>query len=303
MTIVNAKRIAKGGIINFWRNGWVSFATVLVMVLTLFMVGSLVLANVILTSVLSSLEDKVDVTVYFKVDAPEDDILAVQDSLKSLGEVRDVEYVSREEALLRFRERHKENALITQSLEELGENPLEASINVRATDPQHYEAISNFLEANAFSAILDKITFRQNQLVIERLSAILETSQRIGIVVSILLAAIAFLVAFNTIRMAIYTSREEIKVMKLVGASNWYTRGPFLVEGFLHGFFASLCATLVFFPLTFWLGPKAELFFGGPDLYIYFTSHILEFFLVLFLVGIIIGILSSSIAVRRYLRA
>ena len=300
---INFRRIVKAGIVGFWRNGWISFATVLIMVLTLFVVGSLVLSNVILTSVLVSLEDKVDITVYFRIDAPEGEILAVRDSLEGLGEVKEVEYVSRTEALAYFRERHKENALITQSLDELSDNPLGASLNVRATDPSHYKAISNFLEANVLSGILDKITYRQNELVIERLTGILLTSRRIGVVVSLLLAAIAFLVAFNTIRMAIYTSREEIKVMKLVGASNWYTRGPFLVEGFLHGFFGSVIALLIFFPLTYWLGPQSEIFFGGPDLYVYYTTHILELFLVLFLIGIIIGILSSSIAIRRYLRA
>lgn len=300
---INLKRIIKTGIVSFWRNGWISFATVLIMVLTLFVVGSLVLSNVILTAVLASLEDKVDITVYFRLDAPEEEILAVRDSLEGLGEVKEVEYVSRAEALAQFQERHRENALITQSLQELEDNPLGASLNVHATDTSHYKAISNFLEANVLTGILDKITYRQNELVIDRLSAILITSRRIGVAVSLLLVGIAFLVAFNTIRMAIYASREEIKVMKLVGASNWYTRGPFLVEGFLHGLFGSVIALLIFFPLTYWLGPQSEKFLGGPDLYIYYTTHILELFLVLFLVGIIIGILSSSIAIRRYLRA
>ncbi len=301
--LINFRRIIKAGTVNFWRNGWISFATVLVMVLTLFVLGSLLLGNVILTSVLASLEDKVDITVYFQLDAPEEEIFAMRDSLANLGEVEEVQYVSREEALVRFRERHQENALITQSLDELGDNPLGASLQVHATDPSHYAAISNYLEASAFGGILDKVNYRQNELVIERLSSILRTSRKIGIAASMLLAGIAFLVAFNTIRMAIYTSREEIKIMKLVGASNWYTRGPFLVEGFLHGLFASLIALLMFFPATFWLGPKAELFFGGPDLYVYYATHALEFFLVLFLVGVIIGIFSSSIAIRRYLRA
>lgn len=302
MFAINFKRITKSGVINFWRNGWVSAATVLVMVLTLFVVGSLVLGNVIMTSVLTSLQEKVDITVYFKLGVPENEIFAVRDSLQGLGEVKDVEYISREEALARFRDRHSTNALITQSLDELGDNPLGASLNVRATDPSRYAAISTFLEANTFSSILDKVNYRQNQVVIDRLAGILSTARSIGIAVTLILGLVAFVVAFNTIRMAIYMSREEIKIMKLVGASNWYTRGPFLVEGFLHGFFASLIATLIFFPTTYWLGPKAERFFGGPDLFIYFSSHFFQFFLVLFLFGILLGVVSSSIAIRRYLR-
>jgi cell division transport system permease protein len=300
---INTRRITKGGIINFWRNGWISFATVLVMVTTLFVVGSLFLGSVLLSAVLDSVEDKVDITVYFTKEAPEGEVVAVREALLTLGEVEEAEYISREEALQSFRERHAENALITQSLEELGENPLGASITIRATDPSHYEAISNFLEANVLSSILDKVNFRQNELVISRLSSILSVSRRVGLGVSGILGFIAFIVAFNTIRMAIYTSREEIKVMKLVGASNWYTRGPFLVEGFLHGLFASIITTIIFFPITFWVGPKASTFFGGPDLFVYYTTHFVQMFLILFFVGVIIGILSSSFAIRRYLRA
>ena len=132
---INLKRVIKAGIVSFWRNGWISFATILVMVLTLFVVGGLILSNVVMTSVLASLEDKVDITVYFHLDAPEEEILAVRDSLEGLGEVEEVEYVPRVEALARFRDRHRENALITQSLDELGDNPLGASLNVRADDP------------------------------------------------------------------------------------------------------------------------------------------------------------------------
>src|SRR3989338_6430599 len=132
---INLKRVIKAGIVSFWRNGWISFATILIMVLTLFVVGGLILSNVILTSVLASLEDKVDITVYFRLDAPEQEILAARDSLEGLGEVEEVEYITRDEALVQFRERHRENALITQSLEELGDNPLGASLNVHATDP------------------------------------------------------------------------------------------------------------------------------------------------------------------------
>jgi len=302
MFTVNFRRITSSGLINFWRNGWISFATILVMVLTLFMLGGLILTNVVLTSVITSLEDKVDITAYFRLDAPEADILAMRDSILKLGEVKSVEYVSRDQALAVFQERHKENALITQSLQELGSNPLGASLNVKARDPSEYEAIANFLEGNVFSNILDKVDYRQNQVVIDRLSRILAASRKVGIAISLVLALIAFLVAFNTIRMAIYTSREEIRVMKLVGASNWYTRGPFLVEGFLHGLVASIIAMAAFYPLTWWLGGKIQEFAGGPNLFSYYKSNFLEFFLVLFLAGIILGVVSSSIAIRRYMR-
>src|SRR3989344_6489730 len=196
---INLRRVIKTGIVDFWRNGWISFATVLIMVLTLFVVGGLILSNVILTSVLASLEDKVDITVYFRLDAREEDILSVRDSLEGLGEVEEVEYISRAEALAQFRDRHQENALITQSLDELEENPLGASLNVHAGDPSHYKAITNFLEANILSGILDKITYRQNELVIDRLSSILVTSRRIGIKASFLFVGRLFFFLFHSL--------------------------------------------------------------------------------------------------------
>lgn len=302
MQTLNLKRNIRQGFINFWRNGWVSLATVLVMVLTLFVVGALFFSNVLLTSALQSLEDKVDISVYMKTSAGEPDILSLRSELEKLAEVKSVEYVSREEALDQFQELHKENALITQSLDELGDNPLGANLNVKAKDPRQYEAISRFLEAPSFANTIDKINYRQNQLIIERLTGLLNASRALGLGITVVFSFIAILVAFNTIRLAIYTSRDEISIMRLVGATNSYIRGPFLVEGIIHGVISSLITALAFFPLAAWLGPKADRFFGGPNLYHYYISNFLIIFLMLLAIGVLLGVISSFIATRRYLK-
>jgi len=288
--------------VNFWRNGWVSLATVLVMVLALFVLGALFFSNVLLTSALSRLEEKVDISVYFKTSAPEEDILALKSALGKLQEVKAVEYVSSDQALAAFQERHAENALITQALEELGENPLGASLNVKAKDPRQYEAISRFLEAESFENIVDKINYRQNQVVIEKLTGILKASRALGLGITLALSAIAILVAFNTIRLAIYTSKDEISIMRLVGASTARVRSPFLVEGVIHGAIASVLTMLAFWPLAAWLGPKADRFFGGPNLLNYYLSNFLAIFLMLLTAGVVLGVISSLIATRRYLK-
>lgn len=302
MAYIQFKRILRQGFINFWRNGWVSLATVLIMCLTLFVFGSLFFFNVLLTSALESLQEKVDVSVYFKTTAPENEILSLKSSLERLSEVSAVEYISRDEALLEFQERHRDNSLITQSLDELGDNPLGASLNIRAKNPDQYESISRFLEAASFEAIIDKVNYRQNRLVIERLSNILVSSRAVGFGVTIALAVIAVLVAFNTIRLAIYTSKDEISIMRLVGATNRYIRGPFLVEGVIHGVIASIAAVVIFWPLAVWLGPLAQRFFGGPNLFNYYLSNLAWIFLMLLALGVTLGIISSLIATRRYLR-
>ena len=295
-------RAIKQGVVNFWRNGWVSLATVLVMVLALFVLGALFFSNVLLTSALSRLEEKVDISIYFKTSAPEEDILALKSALGKLQEVKAVEYVSSDQALAAFQERHAENALITQALEELGENPLGASLNVKAKDPRQYEAISRFLEAESFENIVDKINYRQNQVVIEKLTGILKASRALGLGITLALSAIAILVAFNTIRLAIYTSKDEISIMRLVGASTARVRSPFLVEGVIHGAIASVLTMLAFWPLAAWLGPKADRFFGGPNLLNYYLSNFLAIFLMLLTAGVVLGVISSLIATRRYLK-
>lgn len=295
------RRICKNAFINFWRNGWVSVATVLIMVLTLFVVGSLFLFQVMLRSTLDEVEKKVDVSVYFKTDAEEADILKVKDLLAGLPEVKSVEYVSREQALQEFKDRHSGNALIASALDELDDNPLGATVKIRAKNPSQYESIANFLESGSFTSI-DKVNYRQNKLVFDRLASILSTSQKVGGGISLVLGLIAFLVAFNTIRLAIFTARDEIGVMRIVGASNWFVRGPFLVEGGLYGVLAALATTIIFWPVTLVLGPKAHNFLGGVNIFDYYASNIIQFFLILLLVGIVIGVFSSFVATRRYLK-
>ncbi len=302
MIFVNIKRIIKSGFINFWRNGWVSLATVIIMFITLFIIGSLVFLNVLLTSTLSSLEDKVDISIYFKNDAQEERILSLKRTMSKLEEVKNIDYVSREEALNRFRERHKDNALINQSLTELNENPLGASFNIKAKDPSQFGAINNFLESSSFDDIIDKINYRQNQLVINRLSEILSSSRKIGFSITVFMVVVAILVSFNTIRLAIYTSREEISIMRLVGASNNYIRGPFIVEGAFYGLFSSILATIIFYPVTYWLAGKAQSFFGPPNIFNYYLVNFFEIFILLMFVGVFLGSFSSIIAVRRYLK-
>lgn len=291
---------------NFWRNGWVSLATVLVAVITLFAIGSLVFAKAILNSTLSQIQDKVDVSVYFKTDAMEEEIFSLRDKLEKLGEVKSVEYISGEQALANFMERHKDNALIMQSLEELGENPLGAVLNIKAKETSQYESIAKFLEnsrdVSGEGQIIDKINYYQNRVVIDRLSKIIDSAESLGLSISIFLVIISLLITFNTVRLAIYSSREEIGIMRLVGASGKFISGPFVVEGLMHGVIASVVTMGLFYPLTLWLGKSTENFFGGINIFQYYLSNFVQIFILLLAVGTIMGAISSFIAVRRYIK-
>lgn len=296
------RRVIKSGVNSFWRNRWVSTATISVMVITLGLTTSLFLVSVVAGSILDDLEQKVDISVYFKLGTPESQILKIKLELESISDVKAVEYVSREAALVKFQAGHQNNPLIIKSLEELGDNPLEASLNIKAKVIDNYESIASFLESPRFAGLVDTVNYRQNQKVIEKLSSILNTVRKSGFVAIIVLAFIAVLVTFNTIRLTIYSMREEIGVMRLVGASNWYIRGPFIVEGILHGLAASVLTMIIFYPILLFLSPKVSAFLNGMDIASYFKQNFWQIFILQTLAGIFLGVVSSLIAMRRYLK-
>ena len=296
------RRVIKSGVNSFWRNLWVSTATISVMVITLGLITGLFLISVVAGGILTDLEEKVDISVYFKLDVPESDILKVKTELEGLADVKSAEYVSREQALVRFEAEHQENPLIIKSLEELGENPLEASLNIKANIIDDYESIASFLESSRFSSLVDTVNYRQNQKVIEKLSSILSSIRKSGFIFVLVLGLVAVIVTFNTIRITIYSLREEIGVMRLVGASNWYIRGPFVVEGIMHGLASSLIAMIIFYPAVLFVSPKVASFLTGINIADYFNQNFWQIFLLQTLVGITLGVISSLIAIRRYLK-
>ncbi|OGG69467.1 hypothetical protein A3F27_01025 [Candidatus Kaiserbacteria bacterium RIFCSPHIGHO2_12_FULL_53_13] len=303
---INTKRVARYGFIGFIRNGFVSLSAVLIMSITLFVVAGLMISGAALDSTLKQLKDKVDVSVYFTTKATDSQIADVRKALENLPEVASVAYVSREEALAQFRERHKNDQLTLQALDELSDNPLGASLEVRAKETSQYEAIAKFLEVQqgeggAAGTAIDKVNFYQNKTAIDRLTSIIETSSRLGSVITLVLGLASLLISFNTIRLAIYTSRNEIGVMNIVGASRWYVRGPFMVTGVLYGVLSGLIVLILLYPITFWLGPASERFFGTFNVFSYYTDAFPRLFITVIGSGIALGALSSFLAVRRYL--
>ncbi len=301
------KRIIKAGFVSFWRNGFVSFSSIVVMTITLFVMGSLIFINAVLTTSLELLKDKVDVNVYFVTTAPEEKVLALKSILENKPEVERVEYISRDEALIRFLERHKNDETELQAIRELPDNPLRASLAVKAKDPSYYEALNTFFSTDESvlgeneEKLIAKVNYNDNRAAIESLTRIIDGIERFGLVVTGFLCAASIIIIFNTIRMAIYIAREEIAVMRLVGASDLYIRGPFVFEGIMYGFVAGIVTLVLFYPITFWLGPKTMAFFGDFNLFVYYTSHFGPIFLAIIGTGMLLGAISSFLAVKKYL--
>jgi cell division transport system permease protein len=203
-----------------------------------------------------------------------------------------------------FRERHQDDQDIVGALDELGDNPFGASLAIKAKESSQFESIYRFVKAKEDSGlgvpIIESINYDRNKAVIDQLSVVTNYVERFGLVVTIVFALASMLITFNTIRLAIYSAREEIAVMRLVGATNMYIRGPFMVEGTLYGVVAGVISIIAFFPLAYAL-KGASLAMFNADIFSYYVTHLPLFVLVLIFAGAALGALSSFLAVRKYL--
>ncbi len=306
MLFTKLKRVIRSGFLNFWRNAFLSTTSILVMVITLSFIGSIIFLSAILAASLDGVSRQVDLSVTFIPEAPSSEVLALKEDLEARPDVSSVKYTSREEALEGFRDRHASDRIILQTIDELGRNPLGANLTIQAYDPESYQDIAAFLEPEhalgADENIIYRINFRDNELAIERLTSLIGAVERFGLALTVALAFVSVLITFNTVRLIIYTARDEIAVMRLVGASTRYIRGPFVISGILYGLIAALITLALFYPMTFWLGEVTEHFFIGINVFTYYLENFVQIFLITVLSGIFIGGISSYMAVKRYLK-
>jgi cell division transport system permease protein len=300
------RRVVKAGFVGFWRNAYVSLASIFVLTIALFVIGATMFLNQLLDTSLNMLQSKVDINVYFVPDASQEEIDRIKAAVEALPDVAAVKYTSRESALAEYRERNQDNEIALQALEELDDNPLGANIAIQAKETSQYEAVARFLEEQREleqpqTPVIDEINYAKNKDSINTLNTIIEASKRASLMIMAVLLAAAVLITFNTIRLAIYTSREEIAIMRLVGAGNMYIRGPFMLQGIMYGFISGVVALLLFYPLLVWVGPRTEAFFEF-NLFDYYMIHFGEIFGVLVGIGVVLGLVSSTMAVARYLR-
>lgn len=301
-------RIIHYGFTNFWRNGLLSTATVAIMTLSLLVFIGLIIANAMTGGMIGVVKDKIDIGVYFKTNTSEDQILNIKQSLEKLEEVKSVEYISSDRALEIFKETHKDDPEVLQSLEELNANPFQPYLNIKAHDPAKYNSIAGYLGAEELKQYMDNVDYNKNQVVIERLVTIINNVNRIGLTVTIILSLIAGLVVYNTIRLVIYSNRDEIAIMRAVGASNVLVRGPYIVEGIITGAIAAVLSLLMLF-LFFVIIPAIynspnyfNLTVPGFNMGEYFGKNFGRLLGYQLLFGIGVAVVSSFIAVRRYLR-
>lgn len=304
MALASIFRIFKFAWQSFWRNIWLSIATITIIVLTFISINSLIVIKLVTDTAISVIKDKVDISLYFRPDVTESQVQEVQSYLTSLTQVKDISYISQSEALENFKRLHRQDSVIISSLDELDSNPIGATLQVQAKNIEDYPSIMEVLNNSRYSDLIIDKNFDNHELYISKIKNFSDNFNKIGLITSAIFLFIAALIVFNTIRVAIYTHRNEIAIMKLVGASNWFIRSPFLVEAIFYGIIACLISIAAVYPILNFIQPYVSNFFLTEQYNIteQFNSYFWQIAGLELTAIILLNIISSLIAVRRYLK-
>lgn len=278
-----------------------SFATALVIFIAVLLGTVLIIGNGGVNFMTQKIKDKMDISVYFNEQVTRDKILEIREQVIKLPEVKKAEYVSSEEAYAAFSEVHQ-NDTYSQTLEAIGSNPFLPALVIQAKDPAQYKTISDYFKKDEFKDLVHDVNDYQRAFAIERLNDLANGMNRIVLAVTLFLSVIALIVTYNTLRLSIYSQKEEIEIMHLVGAKNSLVRGPFLVQGALCGLSAALLSFFLFLIGLFIFQNAFQQFFMGFNPFNYFISNIIIIFLAEVIIGTGLGLISSYFAVRRYLK-
>ncbi|MCX6718500.1 MAG: permease-like cell division protein FtsX [Candidatus Staskawiczbacteria bacterium] len=299
----NTKRIIGFAINDFNRNKGISIATIFVLTITIMLVTGLFFFQGIAGYLTAQIQNKIDITAYFVDGTQEQDILNVKDEIiKMSPNIKNVEYVSKDQALATFSAKHKDDAVLGQALQEVGNNPFLPSLNITTnSDPAQYAQVANILQTSDFSKLIDKVDYSQKKDTIEEIYSITSNITIFGIILGIILILVAILVVFNTIKLAIENSKEEINTMKTVGASNQFIRGPFIIQGVIYGIISFVICFLLSGIFALILSSKVEVILPGFSLFGFFLTNWWIFVLIQLGFGIGVGVISALIVVKKHL--
>ncbi len=301
---VSSYRVTKFALQNFWRNFWLSLITLSMLLLTLFTVNILLVLNVVTDRAISLVEDRVELSVYFYDQTQDTTLSSAIAYLRGLSQVRDVEIISADEAYQQFIQRHANDAQILASLQELGENPFGPTLVIKAGEVGDFEMIIDALDNPQFRDSIREKDFSDYQSIVERIQSTTDRIQVFVIILAVIFLFIACLIVFNTVRIGIFIHRDEIGIMRLVGANNWFIKAPFLLEMVLLSLMAVGITIGLIYPALILIEPQVGVYFGSHSagLLEYFTRHGLLIFGGEFLALVVITFLSTGMAMKKYLK-
>lgn len=302
MKLLKLWRTFKEGIRNFYRNGWLSFATVSILTISLYIMSITILVGIGANQIMKSVQDKVNISIYFNPDVQENRILEIKNKLSGYREIKSIDYVSKDQALQEFLASGNNDPSITQALQEIGDNPLLSALVVKAQSPDQYDIISQAVEQSSFRDEISRINYERNKVAINRLNGFIHLIEKIGFILGAIFIVVAVLVTFNTIRITIYSHKQEFEIMRLVGASNTYVRMPHVFEGMFYGMAAAVAVLILIFTTIEFIAPVVQMAITKQELMSFYLQYFGLLTVFLFITGILLGIISSFIAIRRYLK-
>lgn len=296
-------RVIKFALQDIGRNFSLSFMTVFILILMLLSINVLWSLEVITKQAVSSVKKQIDVSFYFAADVKSKDVDDIKKYISAFPEVTEAKVLSKEDVLKAFKERYKNQTETLQALTELGVNPFGPTMIVKTKEPKDYNKIIKALDAPEYKKMIESRSFDQHETIIDQLQNITNRVEKVGFGLTALFAVIAFLIIFNTIRVAIHAQRMEISIKRLVGANNWFIRGPYLLESVIFTVL-SVVATIgiIFFSLG-WLDPYLSAVLPqGFSLTNYYKSHIFFLFGIQAAAVLLLTVFSSGLAMRKQLK-
>ncbi len=294
-------RIIKFSLQDVLRNGWLSLVTITILVLSLFSINTLATVSFVSDGAVSAIKDKVDISLYLKANAPESEILALRSELVNSERVKEVVYISREAALEDFRNRYENNQEVLLALKEIGRNPLSPSLIISPSSIEDSSLLINELRV-LDSPLIESRDFSDNSTILEKIENITKRINDVGIFIILIFALTSLLVVYNVIRVTIYTHRQEIEIMRLVGASNYFIYMPYIVSSLIYAVLSVLIIIAVYFPILTIVQPYLEVFFTGysVNVLVYYLDNFFVIFGAQFGIVLVINAIASLIAVSRY---
>lgn len=303
MLTTNLKRAFQFAAADFYRNRGISIAAIFILVITTLLITGLFYLHGMSSFLISEIENKIDIAAYFNADIQEQEILALKDDLSRQFEGISIVHVSKEEALKDFLQKHPDDSVLSKALGEVGENPFLPSLNITTNgDVAQYQSIAEYLQQEVFASFIEKVDFSQKRDTIEKILSITWYVNMIGIGLGVLLVIIATLAVFNTIKLVIDFSKDEIATMRIVGASNWFINAPFIIEGGMFGAISFAVCFAITLILSLAASRTIAVVAPGFSLASFFLSNLFLIIAIQFIFAVGLGVVSSFLAVRKYLK-
>jgi len=295
-------RVIKFSLQDIFRNIWLSIVIVIILTLTLFSINMLLFIKVISATTVDAIKEKIDINLYIKADTQENEILDLKTKINNLKQVKTAHYVSKADALEIFKKTNQNNPEILQALRELGKNPLMPSIIIKPDNTTSADELINELN-KINSDIIESRRFTNYKAALTKINNITDKANKILLFISLIFISIMLLVIYNAVRIAIYSHRKEIGIMKLVGASNSFVHMPFLFSSIVYTLFGIIIASIIFYSFLVFAQPYLNSFLDyNTNLINYYRINFIKIFALQFVSAGVVNILASWVAVRKYAR-